>query len=271
MILDLLQYFLGVFWNLTKNHQIWQSRPCICYKKIWGHLWKYYFHIWDSENVKKSEGLGSVVCWFFLFLRFPDTSFIVKFGKTGTEQIWRSSWTILPNHGYEFDIYQKPWSGNLVIFLFSSKGIPSTPQHSDSHPCTSRGSMVRHKLIGGDSRSWPPRGWSGAGVGISMLRGAVDSLTWKYWFLDFWFLGFKVSWFRSSKDPTLPTISYFLEDNDPISKIFEKFQDGSSCFVGEFPKLQKMISDISRVENHVFKNDLGFFLGFFEVSRGLRR
>ena len=35
----------------------------------------------------------------------------------------------------------------------------------------------------------PPR--SGAGVGVGMLRGAGDSLTWKYWFLGFWFIGFK--------------------------------------------------------------------------------
>ena len=36
----------------------------------------------------------------------------------------------------EFHIHQKTWNGNLPTFLFSSKGAPSTPQHSDSHPCT---------------------------------------------------------------------------------------------------------------------------------------
>ena len=30
----------------------------------------------------------------------------------------------------------KTWNGKLVTFVFSGKGIPSTPQQSDSHPCT---------------------------------------------------------------------------------------------------------------------------------------
>ena len=33
----------------------------------------------------------------------------------------------LQNLGYEFHIYHKTWNGKFVIFVFSSKGIPSTP------------------------------------------------------------------------------------------------------------------------------------------------
>ena len=42
----------------------------------------------------------------------------------------------LQNIGYEFHTYQKTSNGNLVTFVFPSEGVPSTPQHSDSHPCT---------------------------------------------------------------------------------------------------------------------------------------
>ena len=44
-------------------------------------------------------------------------------------------------------------------------------------------------------RSHVPRQCLNLKVGVAMLRGAGDSLTWKSWFLGVWFLGFLVSWF----------------------------------------------------------------------------
>ena len=65
-------------------------------------------------------------------------------------------------------------------------------------------------------RSCPPRGWSGAGVGVGMLRVSWFIGFFGCWFLGFlvswffgflvaWFLGFEVSWFQSFNDPRLPT------------------------------------------------------------------
>ena len=83
--------------------------------------------------------------------------------------------------------------------------------------------------------SCPSRRWSGAGVGIGMLRG-------RGWFLVSWCLGFLVSWFRSFlvskflgfKASKIYKIicSCFLEDTDPISKIFKILLNGSSGLVG---------------------------------------
>ena len=97
-----------------------------------------------------------------------------------------------------------------------------------------------------------------ADVGVGMLRGAGDSLTWKsllvYWFQSFlvsdlwvsgflgflvsWFLSFLVSWFqrvlvlkflgfKESKIYQL-SISCFQEDFDPMSKILKTLLDEPS-------------------------------------------
>ena len=68
--------------------------------------------------------------------------------------------------------------------------------------------------------SCPPRVWSGAGVGVGMLRGRMIPLIEKRDSKVSWFLGFKVSWFQSFKFSMIPyyqhSISGFLEDMDPI-------------------------------------------------------
>ena len=107
----------------------------------------------------------------------------------------------------------------------------------------------------------PPRGWSGAGVGVGMLRGAGDFpylnilvswflvflVSWfaASWFLASWFLGslvsnflgFKASWFLGFKiskfqrfnDPMLPNSHLmFLVNIDLISKILKILLNGSS-------------------------------------------
>ena len=81
----------------------------------------------------------------------------------------------------------------------------------------------------------PPR--AGAGVGVGMLRGAGDSPHLKIeTFKVSWFLGFLVSWFfvsgfLDSKIYQI-SISCFLEDICPISKLIEILSTGSSSFFG---------------------------------------
>ena len=72
-------------------------------------------------------------------------------------------------------------------------------------------------------------------------------------------------------------ISCFLEDIDPISKIFKNLLDGSSGFCGSrlFQHLQFPVCKISNVRFRnfrfpniiFFKNDLGCFLDYLECSR----
>ena len=56
---------------------------------------------------------------------------LLNFVKMGTRK--NENWINgnLKNLGYEIHIDKKPWDGNLMPFVFSSKGIPSTPQHTD--------------------------------------------------------------------------------------------------------------------------------------------
>ena len=86
-----------------------------------------------------------------------------------------------------------------------------------------------------------------------------------------WFLGFVVSWFRCflvSKFQSFKvskiyqiTISCSLEDIDPISKIFKKFEDGSSCLFGAclFPRTKSWISYIMGCITIIFVGDHLFF------------
>ena len=102
------------------------------------------------------------------------------------------------------------------------------------------------------------------------------------WFLGFkhyWFIGFKVSWlsdfkvlliswfqtFKASKIYQI-SMSCFLEDIDPISKIFKKSLDGSSGFP------RALFSDFSKywifhilifIRIISFENDLGFVVVLF--------
>ena len=61
-------------------------------------------------------------------------------GKDARRNSWRFVWEIRGNLEYEINILQKTWNWQLVHlrFLFSSKGMLCTPQHTctDSHPCT---------------------------------------------------------------------------------------------------------------------------------------
>ena len=91
-------------------------------------IWK--LEIWKFRN-DNFDILKFGKCFLRWTCRVPHV--LSKFVKMGTRN------KISKNHGYEFHIYQNmKWKfGNFCIF--SSKGIPSTPQHTDSHPCTRPG------------------------------------------------------------------------------------------------------------------------------------
>ena len=194
-------------------------------------------------------------------------------------------------------------------------------------------------------RSCHPRGWSGAGVGVGMVRGKGEFLV--YWFLGFlvswllvawfrrfwflcnlfswclgffvfvvsWLLGFLVSMilgvvvpkffsflvskclgFRNSRllgleaskiqkitqsawKTLVPyyqtTISCYLVDIDPISKIFKHLLNGSGGIsrCPSFPTFSRIrISMILELIKMIFsENAFGFFLRFVEVSCFLQR
>ena len=88
------------------------------------------------------------------------------------------------------------------------------------------------------------RGRGFLGFLVSWFLGSLVSWLLVPWFSGSWFLGFLVSKFlgllvskfQSSKDSMIPyyqtSISCFLENIDPISKIFKQYLDGYSCFFG---------------------------------------
>ena len=104
----------------------------------------------------------------------------------------------------------------------------------------------------------PPRRWSGAGVGVGMLRG-IPLLENKKGFLVFGF-GFLVSKNVLCFQNIFVTyyqmsISCFLIDMKYISKILEILLDGSSSFVGArlFEKCQNVgCQKFSDMKNNMF-------------------
>ena len=107
-------------------------------------------------------------------------------------------------------------------------------------------------------------GWSGAGLGIEMLRGSLV-----YWFIGFWLLGFKLSKFLGFKFSKIyqSSISCILGYIDPISENLKFLLDGSSGLFGAPLCQQKSkcwFLPISRfINNNMFINGLDTFLGIF--------
>ena len=141
-------------------------------REIWHHLWKNISENLKLWNVRKVFvpnfsifRFEIATFWNLKFRKFKFRNFKTWHLKHGN---WKfdimellsfeisESWTLENSHrkrmtsplkvlqhiGYEFHNYQKTWNGFCVSFVFSSKGIPSTPQHSDSHPCTRPPSWV---------------------------------------------------------------------------------------------------------------------------------
>ena len=119
--------------------------------------------------------------------------------------------------------------GILFSHLPKTKGLTGLTKHLDEPLSTPNAFLLLryqdairqpgHSALvkGWESVCW---GWSGAGVGVGMLRGAGDSLTCLRgaWFLVLLFLGFKVCWFLGflvSKFLSF-LVSKFRLFNDPI-------------------------------------------------------
>ena len=109
-------------------------------EQSWEHLRKIFF---ISENLEFSQiwKVWVLIFWTFGFRIFEVFVFsklwilLFEISEDGHRTMMNIPVKNLQTPGYEFHIYQKTWNGHLVKFLFSSKGILSTPQHSDSHPC----------------------------------------------------------------------------------------------------------------------------------------
>ena len=84
----------------------------------------------------------------------------------------------------EFQICQKTWNGNLVTFLFSSKGIPSHPQHTDFHASTPINELLPWYILGCEFISYSiPRNTKNYNEGIKniMERYECQKNTLHWW------------------------------------------------------------------------------------------
>ena len=87
---------------------------------------------------------------FLLFLGISGISLFIKFCEDGHQKYekWLNNISRIMDMDsisikkHEMEIWQ-----TLQTFLFSSKGIPSTPQHVDSHPCTTPPSILTASKI----------------------------------------------------------------------------------------------------------------------------
>ena len=109
------QVLCGKSQNIESRNS-WERRVPRCWKfetKVLGsvHFWTLWpFRIWTFDTF--------VNCWKNWKLEILELQHfkVLKFGNFEHLKFW------------------KFWSQEM--FLFSSKGIPNTPQHTDSHPCT---------------------------------------------------------------------------------------------------------------------------------------
>ena len=116
---------------------------------------------------------------------------------------------------------------------------------------------------------------SGAGVGVGMLRGAGDSLTWKQkvsWFLGFLLVCFLVSKFagflvQKFKDSMIPcceiSISCSRAHIRDLQRIIRRIFTIVRCL--SFPTLSKSVFVVEICEILFFKNDLVFFLNYWRA------
>ena len=96
-------------------------------------IWARKTESWDFET-------WNVGNWNYIFCFGPFEYLIFQISwrwGPGNDEKWSNEISKIMD--MNFISMKKPWNGHLVTFVFSSKGIPSTPQHSDSHPCTRPG------------------------------------------------------------------------------------------------------------------------------------
>ena len=110
-----------------------------------------FFNFWNDTFEFRSLGFWEVwsfwkpVNWkgdvllFGAFLKLLNFEILKSWTvEDGHRKMMKIPVNNLRNHGYAFHIYRKTWNGNLLTFLFASKGIHSTPQHTDPHPIECR-------------------------------------------------------------------------------------------------------------------------------------
>ena len=136
-----------------------------------------HLRIWKSENI----GSLCTVC-FVLSLLLKGGG--VHFGNLIFDRCWKRR--APTNDEDPRNVFTKSWRRDQ--YLPTNMKSKSLIFQLKRHGPTARVPHVR---------SCPPRRWSGAGVGVGMLRDAGDCLTWKQQsFLSSWYQGFLVSWFQ---------------------------------------------------------------------------
>ena len=96
-----------------------------------------FLQMWESHVLKMFESICTVVP--FYSFRFWNFGFLIRY-----QVLWRwapekdENWLnkISKAMDMNFISHLKTWNVHLVTFVLSSKGIPSTPQHTDPHPCS---------------------------------------------------------------------------------------------------------------------------------------
>ena len=125
------------------------------------------------------------------------------------------------------------WLVPIPLNMFSARGLVRLRRWRRENQTMVHLGLNRRQLSieHGGAHSCPPRGWSGAWVGVGILRVAGDSLAWKYkmvvWFVVSWLL---VSWCSKSYQIS---ISCFQEDIGAISNICSFLLNGCRL---SFPK-----------------------------------
>ena len=121
--------------NLDPRSPILLQKYFKQYKKIMGTSFNTIIFVnLESKQFEKMKIVKHYAP--FVFFEMLSASCVLYFVKMRIGKWWRLVKQNLQNLGCAFHIYQKTLNRNLLTFLFSSKGTPSTPQHFDSQPCT---------------------------------------------------------------------------------------------------------------------------------------
>ena len=104
-----------------------------------------YFYLWRHQDTqrKSKKSLEHFKDMIFVNLNISEIHIFDNFRKDGHRKMMKirliKSWNSWIRHQYLSNMKWK-FDNSYICFSFSSKGIPSTPQHTDSHPCTRPGS-----------------------------------------------------------------------------------------------------------------------------------
>ena len=160
MIPDLLPYLLEDFWNLQKSTKYGHSDLLFITRILW-NLPENYGSVFETYYFCTSKNLELWKIWQLVYILLEinvpfvflggssATSLFIDFGKGGRRKMMKIPVKI-SSKSWRWDQYlSKTWNWNLVTLL-SGTGIPSTPQHTDSHPCT----RPRYQPMNPSERKW---------------------------------------------------------------------------------------------------------------------